>query len=129
MKTLSLVLRIVCLGLFLGWFGAATGCGTPDNLVVVNVSGLEPAITELRVTLTLDGTMAKNPMPPSDNPDITSFAVYKDMRRFGVEVPAGTKQLGINVEGLSTARVALRTGSTTVDLAQRRDAAITLAKQ
>ena len=129
MKTLSLVLRIVCIGLFLGWFASSLGCGGPDNLVIVNISGLEPAITELRVTLTLDGTTAKNPMPPADNPDVTSFAVYKDMRRFGVEFPAGTKQLGINVEGLSTARVALRTGSATVDLAQRREAAITLSKQ
>lgn len=109
--------------------GMSPGCGTPDNLVIVNVGGLEPAITELRVTLTLDGAMARNSMPSQDNPDTTSFAVYKDMRRFGVEVPVGTRQLGISVEGLSTARVAVRTGSVTVDLSQRRDTTITLARQ
>lgn len=109
--------------------GMSPGCGTPDNLVIVNIGGLEPAITELRVTLTLDGAMARNSMPAQDNPDTTSFAVYKDMRRFGVEVPLGTRQLGISVEGLSTARVAVRTGSVTVDLSQRRDTTITLARQ
>lgn len=108
--------------------GALPACGTPDNLVLVNVSGLESAITELRVSLTLDGAAARNTMPSADNPDTTSFAVYKDMRRFGVEVPAGTKQLGISVEGLNTARVAVKTGSTTVDLTQRHDASIALAK-
>jgi len=108
--------------------GASSGCGAPDNLVLVNISGLESAITELRVSLTLDGAAARNPMPSADNPDTTSFAVYKDMRRFGVEVPAGTKQLGISVEGLNTARVAVKTGSTTVDLTQRHDASIALAK-
>lgn len=108
--------------------GASSGCGTPDNLVLVNVSGLESAITELRVSLTIDGAAARNPMPSTDNPDTTSFAVYKDMRRFGVEVPAGTKQLGISVEGLNTARVAVKTGSTTVDSTQRHDASIALAK-
>lgn len=109
--------------------GLYPGCGTPENLVIVNVSGLETTITELRVSLTLDGAAARNSMPGSDNPDTTSFAVYKDMRRFGVEVPSGTRQLGINIEGLSTARVALKTGSATIDLTQRRDATITLAKQ
>lgn len=108
--------------------GLLPACGTPDNLVLVNVAGLESAITELRVSLTLDGAAARNPMPAADNPDSTSFAVYKDMRRFGVEVPTGTVQLGISVEGLNTARVAVKTGSTTVDLTQRRDATITLAK-
>ena len=108
--------------------GALSACGTPENLVLVNVAGLESTITELRVSLTLDGAAARNPMPAAENPDSTSFAVYKDMRRFGVEVPSGTKQLGISVEGLNTARVAVKTGSTTVDLTQRRDATITLAK-
>ena len=76
-----------------------TACGTPDNLVLVNISGLESAITELRVSLTWTARRRGNTMPSADNPDTTSFAVYKDMRRFGVEVPAGTKQLGISVEG------------------------------
>lgn len=119
-------LRFAVLGLLLA--GLLPGCGTPDNLVLVSITGLEPTITELRVSLTLDGAAARNPMPAADNPDTTSFAVYKDMRRFGVEVPPGTKQLGISVEGLNTARVAVKTGSATVDLSQRREAAITLAK-
>lgn len=115
-------------GLALAAISGLPGCGTPDNLVLVNVTGLETAITELRVSLTLDGAAARNTMPPSENPDTTSFAVYKDMRRFGVEVPMGTRQLGISVEGLNTARIAVKTGSATVDLTQRRDAAIMLAK-
>jgi hypothetical protein len=126
---LSLLSRLARAGLLLGLVGLGADCGTPENLVVVNISGLEPAITELRVTLTLDGATARNPMPPVDNPDTTSFAVYKDMRRFGVEVPVGTKQLGISVEGLSTARVAVRTGSATVDLSQKRDTSIALVRQ
>ncbi len=129
LKRLSVLSRLVRVSVLTALLALAASCGTPDNLVVVNVSGLEPAIAELRVTLTLDGATARNPMPPAENPDTTSFAVYKDMRRFGVEVPVGTKQLGISVEGLSTARVAVRTGSATVDLSQRHDATITLARQ
>lgn len=121
--------RIAWASLLAAVLGLFSGCGQPDNLVIVQINGLEPAITELRVTLTLDGAMARNSMPAADNPDTTSFAVYKDMRRFGVEVPAGTRQLGISVEGLTTARVALRTGSTTIDLSQQHDTTISLTRQ
>lgn len=104
------------------------GCGLPDDLVVVHVNGLETAITELRVTLTLDGATAKNSMPTVDSPDTGSFAVYKDMRRFGVQVPGGTRTLGVTVEGLNTARVTVRVGSASVDLSQTHDATVAIER-
>lgn len=104
------------------------GCGLPDDLVVVHVNGLETAITELRVTLTLDGATAKNSMPTADSPDTGSFAVYKDMRRFGVQVPGGTRTLGVTVEGLNTARVTVRVGSASVDLSQTHDATVAIER-
>lgn len=116
-----LALAVLAMGLVLG-----AGCGRPDTLVLVNVSGLETEIRELRVTMTLDGVAAKNGQPTSEDPDAMSFAIYKDMQRFGIDVPMGTQKLGVNIDGLNTFRVVVRTGSGMLDLAQRKDLDVVL---
>jgi hypothetical protein len=104
----------------------ATGCGRSASLVIVSVSGLEPAITELRVTMTLDGTPAKNQQPTADDPDASSFSVFKNMQSFGIQVPAGSQTLGVNIDGLNTSRAVVRTGSGTLDVSQQQDLAVAI---
>ena len=116
------VLAAACLALC----ALSTSCGRPESLVVVSVTGLDPALTELRVTMTLDGVMARNGQPTPEDPDASSFSVYKDMQRFGIDVPVGTQKLGVHIDGLNTARVVVRTGSGQLDLTQRKDLDVAL---
>jgi hypothetical protein len=101
-------------------------CGRPDSLVLVNVTGLDPTVRELLVTMTLDGTMAKNGQLTAEDPSATSFTVYKDMQHFGIDVPTGTKRLGVKIDGLNVARVVVRTGNGELELAQRKDLDVAL---
>lgn len=110
---------LVCLGL------GSAGCGRSD-LVLVSVGGIEPAITELHVTMSLDGVMARNAQPTADDPDAYSFAVYKDMQRFGVEVPVDTRILSLRIDGINTLRSVLKIGSAELDLSQRRELTVVL---
>lgn len=120
--TRQLAFAALALGLALG-----AGCGRPETLVLVNVTGLDDTtIRELRVTMTLDGVAAKNGQPTAEDPDAMSFAVYKDMQRFGIDVPTGTQKLGVNIDALNSFRVAVRTGSGMVDLTQRKDLDVAL---
>ena len=113
--------RFIGTALLMGALLCGASCGRPDTLVLVNVTGLEPEIKELRVTMTLDGVAARNGQPTPDDPDAMSFSIYKDMQRFGIDVPMGTSKLGVKVDGLNTYRVAVRTGSNMIDLAQQKD--------
>jgi hypothetical protein len=110
----------------LGLLMLGTGCGLGPNVVIVNVQGLEPAIRELRVSLLLDGTPARNPAPSTDSPEPLAFAVFRDMRRFAVEVPTGTRQLGIAIEGLNTSRSTVRTGMETLELGTQQEVTVLL---
>jgi hypothetical protein len=116
-------LRVLALGLVAL---LVASCGLPEDLVVVQVSGLEPAITELRVTITLDMIAAKNLHPVSEVPDPNSFTVYQDMQRFGIQIPAGTSTLGVSIEGLNTAREVRKRGNGTINLAQGQEMRVTL---
>lgn len=101
-------------------------CGLPEDLVVVQVSGLDSAITELRVTITLDGINAKNQKPTPEISDVNTFTVYQDKQRFGIQIPAGTSTLGVNIEGLNTAREILKRGMGMINLAQGQEMRVTL---
>lgn len=103
-----------------------SACGRPDTLVIVTVQGLEPSITELLITLTLDGVPARNAQPTPDDPDSASFSVYKDRQRFGIDVPSSTQTLGIDLRGLNTSRVVVKRGSAQLDLGQSKDLEVTL---
>ncbi len=113
------------LSIFLGAFLWAS-CGRPANLVMVNVAGLEPSITELHVQLTLDGTKARNLQPSDADPDAYSFAVYKEMYRFGIEIPSGTQQLGVHIDGLNTNRVIIKVADGQLNLNQQQDLNVSL---
>lgn len=90
--------------------------GYPSGLVIVRVSGLLSSITELLVTMQLDGVPAKNTRAPAGAADPSSFLVYEGMERFGVQVPAGTSSLTITIVGHNTALENVRMGSATLDL-------------
>jgi hypothetical protein len=104
----------------------ACGCGRADNLVLVSVQGLDSSITELLVTMKLDGVQAKNQVLSPDDPDMSSFTVYKNMQEFGVEVPTGTQTLGMTINGLNTSRVVVKTGDGTLDLSKSKNLDVTL---
>lgn len=103
----------------------ASSCGAPEGLVTVRVNGLIKDITALYVTIQLDGVAAKNTKPQTNLGD-TTFVVYDEMQRFGVQVPAGTQSLGVSITGYNTNLVALRAGTGSIDLAQGRELDITL---
>ena len=120
-KVHSLMARLA-LGLsLLTGIASDGGCGRPDDLVVVSVDGLTSAITELHVTMTLDGVQAKNSQPSADDPDINSFSVFQDMSHFGVEVPAGVQTLALSVSALNTSRVTVKSATGQLDLRQTKD--------
>lgn len=106
---------------------AGGGCGRPDDLVLVTVEGLEATITELHVTMTLDGVQAKNSQPSADDPDINSFSVFQDMTHFGVEVPAGVQTLALSVSALNTSRVTVKSATGQLDLRQTKDILLKLS--
>jgi hypothetical protein len=108
------------------WLLVASCGGYPDGVVVVRVSGLVPNITELSVTMQLDGTNATNTRP-SPGVNSMTFLVTDDMSRFGIQVPAGTQSIGLKVIGYDTDLVVIRMGTTTLDVTQGKDFAITLA--
>lgn len=116
---------LLSLGL-LGGVAAHAGCGRPDNLVLVNVTGLESSITELHVTMTLDSVPAKNGKPLTDETDPNSFSVFQDMSRFGVEVPAGVQTLALSVSGLNTSRVVVKSATGQLDLRQGKELSLAL---
>jgi hypothetical protein len=102
--------------LLLGLFSASACGGYPDGLVVVKVGGLVSSITELRVTVQLDGAPAKNTKPQADLGDL-AFVVHDDMQRFGVQVPSGTQTLGLSITGYNTNLEVVRSGSAMLSLA------------
>lgn len=110
----------------LGGVAVDAGCGRPDNLVVVSVTGLETGITELHVTMTLDSVPAKNAQPSPDDPDINSFSVFQDMQRFGVEVPTGVQTLALSVSALNTSRVVVKSATGQLDLRQSKELSLAL---
>ena len=112
--------------LALGLAAFVASCGLPEDLVVVQVSGIESAITELRVSITLDMIVAKNQRPSADITDPNVFTVYEDKQRFGIQIPAGTSTLGVSIEGLNTAREVLKRGSGMINLAQGQEMRVTL---
>ena len=123
---LTTVRRLACLSLAASALFFA-GCGRPDGLVVVNVTGIDTAVRELYVTMTLDGQKAKNSQPtPDDDKDGLSFSVYQNMQQFGIDVPSGTRVLGVDVNGLNTARVVVATGTGSLDVTQSQDLDIAL---
>ena len=111
--------------LLLSLLGPMAGCGRSDSLVVVHVAGLVPTITELYVTMKLDGTTAKNTQPlPESGTD--AFVVHQQMERFGIQVPTGSSSLALSIKGFDTNRVVVRTGEVTWSLAQGQDVDVTL---
>src|SRR5258708_4642769 len=102
------------------------GCGRDENLVLISVDGLDPAITELSIAMPLDGSSAHNLQPTADDPNPNSFSVYKDMRSFGIEIPPGTQTLGIDIKGLTASRAVEKAGSGQLTLSQSKDLNITL---
>lgn len=129
-KVHSLMARLApglaLLGL-LGITASDGGCGRPDDLVVVSVDGLTSAITELHVTMTLDGVQAKNSQPSADDPDVNSFSVFQDMSHFGVQVPAGVQTLALSVSALNTSRVTVKSATGQLDLRQTKDLQLKLS--
>ena len=105
---------------------AACG-GYPDGLVVVQVSGLVSTITALQVNVKLDDVTAKNPKFQANLGD-TAFVVYDDMQRFGVQVPTGTSTLCLCVKGHNTSLQVVRAGTLTLNLADGREAKVTLSE-
>lgn len=101
-------------------------CGPSSNLVVVNVQGLVGGITELYVTMQLDGVPARNSRPVAESGD-GGFVVYKGMERFGIEVPPGTGTLSLDVKGFGTTREIVRSGSASLNLAAGHELTIQLA--
>ena len=99
--------------------------GRPANMVVVEVSGLLPRITELYVTMQLDDVAAKNsrPVPESGS---EGFVVYQQMERFGIEVPDNTQRISVDIKGFDTARSIVRQGSGSLQLSQSHDLPIEL---
>ena len=118
-------LFVAARGLLLAALVLASSCGVPDGLVTVRVNGLIKDITALYVTIQLDGVMAKNTKPQSNLGD-TTFVVYDEMQRFGVQVPSGTQSLGVSVIGYNTSLVALRMGTGSLDVTQGKELDITL---
>ena len=110
----------------LGVLAASCG-GYPDGLVVVNVGGLVSAITQLDVTLKLDDATATNTHPQTGL-DATAFVVNDDMKRFGVQVPAGTGTLCLCIKGHNTSLVVVRSATATLNLTQGRELAVTLSE-
>jgi hypothetical protein len=100
--------------------------GYPSGLVIVRVSGLVSSITELLVTLQLDGVPAKNSRAPAGAADPGSFLIHDDMQRFGVQVPPETTSLTITIVGHNTALETVRTGSATLDLSQGSEVEVPL---
>lgn len=106
--------------------GSLTGCGgRPDNLVIVEVSGLLPRITELYVTMKLDDVAAKNTMPISES-GTSAFVVYQQMERFGIEVPVNTQRLEVDIKGFDTSRETVRQGQGSIELSKSHDLSIEL---
>ncbi|MFO0622966.1 MAG: hypothetical protein U0745_16350 [Polyangia bacterium] len=106
--------------------GSLTGCGgRPDSLVVVEVSGLLPRITELFVTMKLDDVAAKNTMPITETGS-SAFVVYQQMERFGIEVPVNTQRIEVDIKGFDTARETVRQGQGSLELSQGHDLSIEL---
>ena len=106
-------------------FCASSCGGRPANLVVVQVSGLLPRITELYVTMQLDDIAAKNSRPvPESGSD--GFVVYQQMERFAVEVPDNTQRITIDIKGFDTARSVVRQGTGSLSLSQSHDLSIEL---
>ncbi len=105
--------------------GVASCGGRPANMVIVEVSGLQPRITELYVTMQLDDVAAKNsrPIPESGN---DGFVVYQQMERFGIEVPDNTQRISVDIKGYDTARSVVRQGSGSIQLSQSRDLSVEL---
>jgi hypothetical protein len=114
------------LGLLLGGLLLSSCGGSSGDLVIVQVSGLASTITELYVTMQLDGTTARNTNPQHGASDM-AFFVYDDMQRFGVQVPDGTQVLSLNIIGYDTSLVVVRMGSGMLSLAQGKELDITLA--
>lgn len=126
-QKIKLLMARALLGLgLLGGVVADAGCGRPDNLVVVSVTGLETGITELHVTMTLDSVPAKNAQPSADDPDLNSFSVFQDMQRFGVEVPTGVQTLALSVSALNTSRVVVKSATGQLDLRQGKELSLAL---
>ena len=102
------------------------GCDSrPPNLVIVQVTGLLPRITELYVTMKLDDVVAKNSMPIPES-GTSAFVVYQQMERFGIEIPANTTRLDLDVKGFDTAREVVRQAQGSLDLTQSHDLSIDL---
>lgn len=88
-------------------------------------AGLQRVLTELYVTMTLDGTAAKNTQPlPESGAD--AFVVHQQMERFGIQVPTGSSSLALSIKGFDTNRAIVRTGDVTWSLAQGQDVDVTL---
>ena len=103
-----------------------SGCGgCPQNMVIIQVSGLLPRITELYVTMKLDGVPDKNSMPVPES-GTSAFIVYQQMERFGIEVPDNTQRIELDVKGFDPARDTVRQGQGSLDLTQSRDLSIEL---
>ena len=119
-KSLRQLLSVAMLAL------GVSGCGgRPQNMVIVQISGLLPRITELYVTMKLDDVPAKNSMPLQET-GTSAFIVYQQMERFGIEVPDNTQRLDLDVKGFDTARDTVRQGQGSLDLTQSRDLSIEL---
>jgi len=88
-------------------------------------AALQRVLTELYVTMQLDGTAAKNTQPlPESGTD--AFVVHQQMERFGIQVPMGSSSLALSIKGFDTNRVVVRTGEVTWSLAQGQDVDVTL---
>ena len=119
-KSLRQLLSVAMLAL------GVSGCGgRPQNMVIVQVSGLLPRITELYVTMKLDGVPAKNSMPVPET-GTSAFIVYQQMERFGISIPDNTRRLTIDVKGFDTAREIVRQAQGSLDLSQSHDLSIEL---
>lgn len=86
-------------------------CGSSEGqLVEVKVSGLDRTITQLNVTLRLDGVAATPSRPSKCSDTVGVFEVCEEMNRFGIEVPTGTQNLDVAVDGVGTDKQVLKHG-------------------
>ena len=91
-------------------------CGGGDTLVVVQVSGLDTTITQLNVTIQLDGALASPSKGSGCSDSRGVFEVCEQKERFGIDIPMGTQRLDLTVDAVDTNRQPRKRGQGSLDL-------------
>lgn len=94
----------------------AAACGSGDTMVIVQVSGLDTTITQLNVTIQLDGALASPSKPSGCSDSRGVFEVCEQKERFGIDIPTGTQRLDLTVDAVDTNRQPRKRGQGSLDL-------------